>query len=35
VKDTRRYLDDFFRVIDDPQRASRELVRRCRAAEGI
>lgn len=35
VKDTRRYLDDFFRVLDEPDRTSRELFRRCRAAEGL
>jgi len=35
VRDTHRYLDEFFRVIDDPARASRELIRRCRVAEGI
>jgi hypothetical protein len=35
VRDTRRYLDEFFRVIDDPERASRELVRRCKVAESI
>jgi hypothetical protein len=34
VKDTRRYLDEFFRVLDEPDRTSRELVRRCRSAEG-
>jgi hypothetical protein len=35
VKDTRRYLDDFFRILDEPGRASRELIGRCRPAEGF
>jgi hypothetical protein len=35
VKDTRRYLDEFFRVIGDPERVSRELIRRCREREGV
>jgi hypothetical protein len=35
VRDTRRYLDEFFRVLDEPDRATRELVRRCRQAEGL
>jgi len=35
VKDTRRYLDDFYRVIDDPRKVSSELIRRCREAEGF
>jgi hypothetical protein len=35
VKDTHRYFDDFYRVIDDPGKVSSELVRRCREREGI
>jgi hypothetical protein len=35
AKDTRRYLDEFFQVVDEPDRASRELIRRCRPAEGF
>jgi hypothetical protein len=35
VKDTRRYLDEFYRVIDDPGKLSSEVIRRCRTAEGI
>lgn len=35
VEETRRYLDDFYRVIDDPRKLSGELIRRCRQEEGI
>lgn len=35
VRDTHRYLDDFYEVIDDPRKLSRELIRRCRAEEGV
>jgi len=35
VKDTRRYLDEFYRVIDDPRKVSGELIRRCREVEGV
>ena len=35
VKDTHRYLDEFYRVIDDPAKLSSELIRKCRAAEGV
>jgi hypothetical protein len=35
LRDTRRYLDEFYRVIEDPGRTSRELVRRCWQQEGV
>lgn len=35
VKDTHRYLDQFYRTLDDPGRRNRALVRACRANEGI
>ena len=35
VEETRRYLDDFYRVIDDPRKLSSELLRRCRQEEGL
>ena len=35
VQETLDYLDDFYEVLDDPGRTARELVRRCRAEEGI
>jgi hypothetical protein len=35
VADTRRFLDAFYQVIDDPARVSRELVRRCREEEVV
>ena len=35
VRDTHRYLDDFYRVIADPGKVSSELVRRCREREGV
>ena len=35
VGDTHRYLDDFYQVIDDPGKVSKELIRRCWPREGI
>jgi hypothetical protein len=35
IKDTRGYLDDFYEVIDDPGKLSKQLVRRCWPTEGI
>jgi len=35
VRDTHRYLDDFYRVIDDPGKRSSELVRRCSPEEKV
>jgi len=35
VRDTHRYLDDFYKVLDDPDKLNKELVRRCWAEEGI
>jgi hypothetical protein len=35
VADTRRFLDAFYQVIDDPARVSRELVRRCSEEEVV
>lgn len=35
VQDTHGYLDEFYRVIDDPKKVSSELIRRCRQEEGI
>jgi hypothetical protein len=35
VRDTHRYLDEFYRVIDDPGRRSSELVRRCSPEERV
>jgi hypothetical protein len=35
VRDTQRYLDDFYEVLDDPGKVSKELVRRCWVREGI
>lgn len=35
VRDTRRYLDEFYRVIDDPDRRASELVRRCSSEERV
>jgi Fe-S-cluster formation regulator IscX/YfhJ len=35
VRDTHRYLDDFYEVIDDPGKVSKELIRRCWPEEGI
>lgn len=33
VKDTRAYLDAFYRIIDDPRKVKSELIRRCSSAE--
>jgi hypothetical protein len=35
VEEAHDYLDDFYEVLDDPGKTSRELIRRCRAEEGI
>jgi len=35
IRETQRYLDDFYQVIDDPKKLSSELVRRCREREGV
>ncbi len=35
LRDTRRYLDEFYEVIDDPRKLSQELIRRCWAEEGL
>lgn len=35
VQSTHRYLDEFYRVIEDPGKLSSELRRRCREQEGI
>jgi hypothetical protein len=35
VRETLRYLDEFYETIDDPRKRSSELVRRCREEEGI
>lgn len=35
VRDTRRYLDEFYRVIDDPGKRRSELVRRCSSEERV
>jgi hypothetical protein len=35
VRSTHRYLDEFYRVIDDPGKLSSELQRRCREREGL
>jgi hypothetical protein len=35
VRDTRRYLDEFYEVIDDPGKLNREMINRCREREGI
>ncbi len=35
VRDTQRYLDEFYDVIDDPRKLRRELIGRCRAEGGV
>ena len=35
VRDTHRYLDAFYEVIDDPGKFNRELINRCRTREGV
>jgi hypothetical protein len=35
VRDTRRYLDDFYEVIDDPGKVAKELIGKCWPEEGV
>lgn len=35
VRETKRYLDDFYKILDDPDKFTKEIVKKCWTQEGI